>query len=121
MGVGSPRPRSPTVLPPSSLTHPVSHPSPLTPCSSPPVQVRAEVSPTTPLLHLYSENLISSLHKCNLTMARVCTFLGVEPLANNCVARDSGGRGPKGGHGTSAVRGTLWDGRPEGGRQGDDG
>ena len=38
----------------------------------------------TPLLHLYSENLTSSMAVCNRTMARVYAFLGLPPLKENC-------------------------------------
>ena len=38
----------------------------------------------SPLLHVYSENLTSSLEACNRTMARVYAFLELPPLAENC-------------------------------------
>ena len=38
----------------------------------------------SPLMHLYSENLTSSLAACNATMAQVYTFLGLPPLRENC-------------------------------------
>ena len=45
-----------------------------------------EVAPAaaSPLLHLYSENLTSSMRSCNRTMAAVYAFLGLPPLADSC-------------------------------------
>jgi len=43
-----------------------------------------DVAPDTPLLHIYSENLTSSMLVCNHTMARVYAFLELPPLSENC-------------------------------------
>ena len=49
-------------------------------------QFAREIAPVrvSPLMHLYSENLTSSLAACNATMAQVYTFLGLPPLRENC-------------------------------------
>ena len=39
---------------------------------------------SSPLLHVYSENLTSSLAVCNSTMAKVYGFLGLAPMRDNC-------------------------------------
>ena len=38
----------------------------------------------SPLLHIHSESLTSSLQACNRTMARVYEFLGLESLRDSC-------------------------------------
>ena len=43
-----------------------------------------DVAPHTPLMHVFSENLTSSMRACNTTMATVYAFLGLPPLRENC-------------------------------------
>lgn len=49
-------------------------------------QLARDIAPldTSPLLHLYSENLTTSLAVCNATMARVYAFLGLPSMHDNC-------------------------------------
>ena len=42
------------------------------------------VAPSNPLLHIYTENLTSSMAHCNATMERVYAYLQLAPMPNNC-------------------------------------